>query len=359
MARQTAGVSSVTGRPVARGRLEKQARCVVGAVRSLGGRLLKEALGVVGLRKRMVASRLVASAVTRRRREGLLLCLAGAVSVSSAVLVGTFTGVGSAIAAATGVLVALASAGWLLWRAGPNRQEAKSSLGTGLLVSVVVAAAVGSAQFSIDDRRRLIESERAAETRNAASDHAEIQSLRITVGLRTELKGIQLSGRNLKAFYLAGKHLQNANFIGAVLAEANLDGARLRYARFINADLSNATLLKANLRQADLRSATLSEASLSEAILTDTDLRGATLRKTKLSSASLDGANLRRTDFQGAVLIKADLRNADLRQANLHGATLIAANLRGACFDSHTRWPDGFDPDAAGATSSTVRCELR
>jgi uncharacterized protein YjbI with pentapeptide repeats len=35
----------------------------------------------------------------------------------------------------------------------------------------------------------------------------------------------------------------------------------------------------------------------------------------------------------------ADLRGADLRYANLHGAT----------YNADTKWPEGFDPEAAGA----------
>ena len=52
-------------------------------------------------------------------------------------------------------------------------------------------------------------------------------------------------------------------------------------------------------------------------------------------------------------LIKADLQGidlsgADLYKANLTGANLSRANLREAKYDKHTKFPDGFDPEAAG-----------
>ncbi len=36
--------------------------------------------------------------------------------------------------------------------------------------------------------------------------------------------------------------------------------------------------------------------------------------------------------------------------ANLEGADLTGANLKGASFNDGTRWPEGFDPVAAGVT---------
>jgi hypothetical protein len=73
-------------------------------------------------------------------------------------------------------------------------------------------------------------------------------------------------------------------------------------------------------------------------------LRGAKLRRAVLVHATLRGADLR-----GADLIGADLRGADLSGADLTGARLADANLTGACYNSHTRWPAGFDPRQHGA----------
>jgi hypothetical protein len=45
----------------------------------------------------------------------------------------------------------------------------------------------------------------------------------------------------------------------------------------------------------------------------------------------------------------ANLPRSDLRGADLRGCTIDDVHLRGARYDKQTRWPDGFDPVAAGA----------
>jgi uncharacterized protein YjbI with pentapeptide repeats len=50
-----------------------------------------------------------------------------------------------------------------------------------------------------------------------------------------------------------------------------------------------------------------------------------------------------------AYLCEADLSRAYLHGANLSRADLSGANLDEARFDEHTRWPENFDPKAAGA----------
>lgn len=104
-------------------------------------------------------------------------------------------------------------------------------------------------------------------------------------------------------------------------------------------DLAGAALYSANLEQADLREANLRGASL----------LGAHLRRARLQNANLRNATLYSADLWGASLREADLRGTDLRGAVLEQANLSGALLAGAHYDAHTRWPDRFDPAAAGA----------
>ena len=60
------------------------------------------------------------------------------------------------------------------------------------------------------------------------------------------------------------------------------------------------------------------------------------------------GANLHLANLAGANLAGANLISADLRGAYLRGANLERANLNGTVADRNTRWPEGFDPVAAG-----------
>ena len=277
-----------------------------------------------------------------------LLWLIGGVSVIGTVVAGPLTGVGSAIAAAIGVIVALATVGLALWRGAPNRREAKSSLGTGLLVSVVVAGAVGSAQFAIDDRRTELENRRA----DAARRIADRQSLRITIGLQSSLIGIDLSKGNLQGFYLAGKNLEAARLERAVLAGANLERAHLVNAKLHKANLHRATLFETDLRDADLSGANLSGANLSGAKLSGADLTGADLRDARLGG-DFRGASVP-YDLRGADLAGADFRGADLTEAHLRDA-----NLHGARYDAQTRWPTGFKWAKSGALDVGAMSKLR
>ena len=74
----------------------------------------------------------------------------------------------------------------------------------------------------------------------------------------------------------------------------------------------------------------------------------------RLSSANLSGADLRRARLSDADLSAASLWGADLRGADLCGADLCGADLSEAKYDRETRWPEGFDPIAAGAILAEI-----
>jgi uncharacterized protein YjbI with pentapeptide repeats len=83
-------------------------------------------------------------------------------------------------------------------------------------------------------------------------------------------------------------------------------------------------------------------------------LRGADLREWRLDGArfrqaNLSGADLRGADLTGADLQGANLTGADLRGTRLAGVDLQGARLTGTLYDSGTSWPQGFEPQGAGA----------
>ena len=86
--------------------------------------------------------------------------------------------------------------------------------------------------------------------------------------------------------------------------------------------------------QRPMRGFDLSERDLSGLNLTSADLRKAKLREADLSKTNLSMANL---------------SEADLSEANLSEADLYQTDLTGAKYTVHTIWPDGFDPNEAGA----------
>ena len=121
------------------------------------------------------------------------------------------------------------------------------------------------------------------------------------------------------------------------------------------ADLQGADLTRANLKGAWLQGANLQRANLS----------GANLFGAHLTRANLKGADLKGAELTGANLTRANLKGADLKGANLSGVLglwailwvvspgavrLEGPNFERAFADEDTRWPDGFDPVAAGVT---------
>ena len=85
-----------------------------------------------------------------------------------------------------------------------------------------------------------------------------------------------------------------------------------------------------------------------------TDCRGAILVGADLSHFDLGGADLTDADLSdadlsGAILWNAGLNGADLSGADLTNANLVGAMLRLTKYNANTKWPLGFDPEAAGA----------
>ncbi len=159
----------------------------------------------------------------------------------------------------------------------------------------------------------------------------------------------ELQNANLHSANLQNANLQNANLQNANLQNANLQNANLRFANLQSANFQSADLRSADLRFADLHFADLRGAQLLSAKLQGAKLPGANLQGVQLPSAQLPSANLQSANLQAANLQSANLHGANLQSANLQSANLQSANLQVATYDSNTRWPDGFDPQAAGA----------
>ena len=158
-------------------------------------------------------------------------------------------------------------------------------------------------------------------------------------GDQAHLERAQLSSSHLEDAILVGAHLE-----GAMLADAHLTDAHLNEAHLENALLIGARLNNAWMNRAHLTNASLNLAHLAGSLLTGADLAGADLDRADLGGAPLDGANL-----EGAQLTRARLDGAMLDGANLRNAMLSGASLVGAQYTADTAWPEGFDPDAAGA----------
>jgi uncharacterized protein YjbI with pentapeptide repeats len=78
------------------------------------------------------------------------------------------------------------------------------------------------------------------------------------------------------------------------------------------------------------------------------DLQGADFRHAMVRDTDFSGADLRGADFRGAQLVYANFQGAQLADARFSDVPKSAREADPACF-KNTRWPNGFDPIAAGA----------
>ena len=156
--------------------------------------------------------------------------------------------------------------------------------------------------------------------------------------LRDRLFAIQ--SKILRASIKPGMSFSNTSF-----HSIDLRGMNLSETSFYNSYLHSARLQHANLKGANLEGANLNFAKLESA-----NLQGAILREARLIGADLRDANLEEADLSGTELKETDFRGANLNNAIFIGAKYSKGQKYGR---RDTKWPDGFDPDAAGAHTYT------
>ena len=275
--------------------------------------------------------------------------------------------------------------GWVLVFISTGKNDARRDIGVSLIGSSVIGfALVLVGQLLATSSRQ--------------------QDFLFTISEKTDLTGIDLSGRDLAGQYLVGKNLTRANLSGADLRQANLAGSILRQANLTGARLDRAIMMDADLSGAYLMNASMTltifqNATLDHVVMPFTQLRGTVFAEASLRSAILAGAkfspgklvsftsalrarvyvysplyarrlrkgmeqarlldpetapksvsDLRRTFAESlgralpVSLTKADLTECDLRGTDLRGAYLTQAELCEVFWDDQTRWPHGFEP---------------
>lgn len=116
------------------------------------------------------------------------------------------------------------------------------------------------------------------------------------------------------------------------LRDFNISRARLKGVYWAHVDAAGVDFFQADLSKASLRNA---------------DLTNAIFYETDLSASVLVGAKLRDANFKSANLEGADLSGADLSGA----VNLADAVLTGIKWNTHTKWPEGFEPPVATAVA--------
>lgn len=134
--------------------------------------------------------------------------------------------------------------------------------------------------------------------------------------------------------------MTSAALRAGLISDKDLSGLEMQ-----NSDLKNMSLVYRKLRGADF-----SESDLSDASFQGCDLRAAMFVKSNLIGTNFYAADLRGANLQGATLASNNFREARLEGTDFCGATIVKIDLR-ATYDKSTQWPEGFDPDAAGAVN--------
>lgn len=191
------------------------------------------------------------------------------------------------------------------------------------------------------------------------------------------LEGVDLSGANLSGANLDGAKFLNCDlsdvnargasfnrttFSRSTLDDANFSGVEAADADFAKTegrgvDFSDANLYQARFKDAKLPESNFSRSNLIESNFGDADINASRFVESDLRKADLDeGTNADAADFTGALLelavltqssfsealfVDADLTNGDLRlgdftNANFEGANMTLTQVRGADFTGAT-----------------------
>ncbi|MFK7912158.1 MAG: pentapeptide repeat-containing protein [Akkermansiaceae bacterium] len=110
-------------------------------------------------------------------------------------------------------------------------------------------------------------------------------------------------------------------------------------------NLSNAPLARVNLSPLDPRETRVIE----RVDFGMSNLFSASLSHCQISDCWFDGAALGKTEFADSKLIRCSFKKTAIMGVDFTDTVFIDCNFQEAMYDKNTRWPEGFDPVAAGA----------
>ena len=146
---------------------------------------------------------------------------------------------------------------------------------------------------------------------------------------------------------LGGHDREDIREISVHLRGVNLSGANLKQAILRDTDLTGAALLGTDLSRARLSGSDLSRATLA----------GSRLWQTNLRSTKFIDARLLRVELAHAILVGADLTGAQFYECNVNGAHLYSANLTGVDFVRSKPWQARLYPAMRTETGAPAEFE--
>lgn len=156
--------------------------------------------------------------------------------------------------------------------------------------------------------------------------------------------------KNLKNHHISSNYtsLENVHFINSDLSKSRFNSGDFKKIDFRQSELSETVFKRARFDafsfiETSLRNADFSDAQFEKGHFSG-DLSGATFRNAHFYRVNFGNVTLDGTDFSNARFSNSPLSNLDLSKTNMSGA-----QLPGVIYTCDTKWPEGFDPAAAGA----------
>jgi uncharacterized protein YjbI with pentapeptide repeats len=148
--------------------------------------------------------------------------------------------------------------------------------------------------------------------------------------INADLRGIDLSGSNLKRVQMIAANLEGANLSGCILDAGDFTSATLRRSNFQKAILGGARLIGANCLEANF-----SETQMYRAFLDGANFMRGNLRNGDLGATSILGTSFINADMRGVNLDEAR-GSANFTGSNLSEAIIpeIETRLNGSIFDN-------------------------
>jgi len=151
-------------------------------------------------------------------------------------------------------------------------------------------------------------------------------------GPGADLRGQDLSRRDLRGVDLRGACLDGAILTRANLRGCDLTGASLQGTVLFRADFTDAVLRECNLDQLNAAEAVLEGADLSDATVHEAYFKGARLARARMDRVRGHYVGFPESDLTELSMTEAELSDADFRQARLESANLRGTLLHKALF---------------------------
>ena len=173
------------------------------------------------------------------------------------------------------------------------------------------------------------------------------------LGPPVTLKGVDLTGANLRGGLFVRNDLTDANLTGADISNAQMQMAKLKNITLIklggggHVNLDLATLEGANLEDSRFYDSLLTRVHLSEGRMSRIDLNRVKLNNADLRKAVATGSSILSVDMTSAFLDQSDFSNSTFNKVNFSKTRIVKTNLSHAVIQRGIFNETIFEPTGA------------